>query len=60
MNKPIVGVKLPVSGVGAIVLVGVIVVSGIIVGTVVAAAVGVVETRGVAEGVDSNAGPSAA
>lgn len=60
MNKPIVGVKLPVSGVGAIVLIGVTVVSGVIVGTVVAAAVGAVVTRGVADGVDSKAGPSAA
>lgn len=56
MNKPIVGVKDPVSGVGGAVVVGVFVAFGVAdevdVGVLVARFVGV------AEGVDSKAGPS--
>lgn len=62
MNKPTVGVKLPVSGVGFIVFSGSAVVEfvGVIVLTALAVAVatGVLVINGVADGVDTKAGPS--
>ncbi len=54
MNKPIVGVKLPVSGVGLFVAIGVLF-AGVIVGKIVGFGV-----ANVPDGVVSNAGPSAA
>lgn len=68
MNRPSVGVKLPVSGVGCNVPTGVVVVKGVLdaiavdvdVAFVVGNGVSVASTSGVADGVDSNAGPSAA
>ena len=64
MNSPIVGVKLPVSGKGSVVGMGVILATGVYVGRVVGSCVGLVvgvcDGFGVrlADGVETKAGPS--
>ena len=62
MNNPIVGVKLPVSGTGWFVAIGEDIVVGIDDDFAVDVAIGDADAKsvGVADGVDSKAGPSAA